>query len=360
MGSFLISCCATNQSISSEEVYVIPIFENIQQLKNEKGLPLQGLDRLTYNTDLYGLLGFIFTGSYYDYGQYEIDWTKPSNKYMLEQYLDFLKEKAVYIEQGENQYHDPAFNPVDLKVDGTNYQEIWEYIHEVIWEGRLFLCKQNYQGGYLYTKVEYFVAHKENMDILLDMYQKRDVSRGYYSSDDVKEFYSKTIEEKALFMFDQYKTELEEEGNHENSLILLQKRLNRSDRIQHFLGESYGNGANVLWRPYEQVRKELVEKHLDNYEDYLDIYKAFVAMKDIVVSLMFCNIVIRPVYYASQDYGNSFGLCFGHWMEQIHKRNIENDNFENYYEDNDIDEDVVLSPEQVKDIIKKDAESFIY
>ena len=358
MGSFLVSCCATNQSISSEEVYVIPIFENIQQLKNEKGLPLQGLDRLTYNTDLYGLLGFIFTGSYYDYGQYEIDWTKPSNKYMLEQYLDFLKEKAVYIEQGENQYHDPAFNPVDLKVDGTNYQEIWEYIHEVIWEGRLFLCKQNYRGGYLYTKVEYFVAHKANMDILLDMYQKRDRSQGYFSSEEEKQFYLKSTEEKAKVLFDEIIQEGLDFHDPEKRLQALMRE--HGDRKIHFFGESYGSDSNVAWRPNKKVKTALVNAYQDKYEDYLDIYKAFVAIKEIVTSLSYCNVIFRPVYYASQDYGNSFGLRFGHWMEQIHKRNIENDNFENYYEDNDIDEDVVLSPEQVKDIIKKDAESFIY
>ena len=358
MGSFLVSCCATNQTISNEEVYVIPIFENVTQVKNEKQIPLFGMDRLTYNTDLYGLLGFIFSGSYYDYGQYEIDWTKPSNKYMLENYLDFLKENAVYIEQGENPYHDPPFNPVDLKVDGTNYQTIWEYIHDVIWEGRLFLRKHNYQGGYLYTKVEYFVAHKANMDILLDMYQKRDRSQGYFSSEEEKQFYLKSTEEKAKVLFDEIIQEGLDAHDPEKRLQALMRE--HGDRKIHFFGESYSRDSNVAWRPSKKVKTALVNAYQDKYEDYLDIYKAFVAIKEIVTSLSYCNIIFRPVYYASQDYGNSFGLRFGHWMEQVHNRNIAEKDFEGYLEDNELDNDVELPTKMKKDIVEKDAKSFYY
>lgn len=358
MGSFLVSCCATNQSISNEEVYVIPIFENIKTVENEKGLPLQGLDRLTYNTDLYGLLGFIFSGSYYDYGRYDIDWNKPSNKYMLENYLKFLKENAVYIEQGSNPYHDPPFNPIDLEVDGTNYQTIWEYIHDVIWEGRLFLRRQNYRGGYLYTKVEYFVAHKPNMDILLDMYQKRDRTRGYYSDEDEKLFYQKSTEEKAKILFDELIQEKLDSDDPEKRLEALMRE--HGDRKIHFFGESYSSDTNVAWRPNKRVKEALVSAYENKYEEYLDIYKAFVTIKEIVICLSYCNIIFRPVYYASQDYGNSFGLRFGHWMEQVQKRNIEQDDFEEYYEDNDIEEDVEISLEKKKEIIGKDAESFVY
>ena len=358
MGSFLVSCCATNQSISGEEVYVIPIFENIKTVENKQGLPLQGLDRLTYNTDLYGLLGFIFSGSYHDYGQYDIDWDKPSNKYMLENYLAFLKKSAVFIEQGENPYHDPPFNPIDLEVDGTNYQAIWEYIHEVIWEGRLFLRKQNYRGGYLYTKVEYFVAHKPNMDILLDMYQNRDRSRGYYFNDDEKEFYLKSTEEKAKILFDELLQEKLDSHDPDKRLQALMRE--HSDRKIHFYGEFYTSDSNVAWRPIKRVKEALVNDYENKYEDYLDIYKAFVSIKEIVTSLSYCNIIFRPVYYASQDYSNSFGLRFGHWMDLIHQRNINNDDFEAYYEEDEVEEDIEISLEKKKEIVAKDAESFVY
>lgn len=361
MGSFLVSCCATNQSICGEDVYVIPIAENVEKIKNNQNLVLQGLGRLTYNTDLYEPLGFLFTGHYDDYGRYDIDWNKTSNKYMLKKYLSFLKENAVYIEQGENKYHDPAFNPVDLEVEGSNYQAIWEYIHDVIWEGRMFLKRHYYQGGWIYTKVEYFIGHKRNMDILLDLYQERDKTNGYYGNPEEKLFYQKTTEEKALVMFNYFKQEHEEEQSEDyDKLEVLTRRLANEDRMHHFLGESLGSGMNVRWRPVERIRKELVVNRLDNYEDYLDIYKAFVTLKEIVISLSYCNVILRPVYYASQDYGNSFGLRFGHWMEQVHNRNIAENDFEGYLEDNELDNDVELSTKMKKDIVEKDAKSFYY
>lgn len=42
------------------------------------------------------------------------------------------------------------------------------------------------------------------------------------------------------------------------------------------------------------------------------------------------------------------------------KGNIEHDDFEHYYEDNNIEEDVEISLEKKKEIVAKDSESFIY
>lgn len=362
MGSFLVSCCATNQSISGEDVYVIPIYENRRTVKNEKNLPLTGLDRLTYNTDLYGLLGVIFTGSYHDYGRYDIDWDLTSNQFMLRKYVEYLKHNSVVIEQGENPYHDPAFNAHTIELT-NNYQEVWEYIHEAIWEGRLYLKLTNYLGDFIYTKVEYFVAHRDNMDILLDMYSRREKNLRYYDGE-AKEFYSKTDDEKAKHLFKQIVEEFKEtledyDGDNEKVIERLTRRISRSDRIQHFFGEGYGDGANVLIRPNNLFKKSLVLEYIKDYDSYLEIYKSLVKIKNIVISLMYCNVIFRPVYYASQDYSNSMGLRYSYWLEQIHKKNVERFDDERDLDD-DEDDDTILSSEEIQIKVIKEVESFNY
>ena len=338
MGSFLVSCCATNQSISNEEVYVIPIYENVEHVESKGEIPLTGLCRLTYNTDLYGLVGFIFTGVYNDYGQYNIDWNKISNRHMLEKYVDFLNKSAINIEQGSNRFHDVPFEIDKLVLTENNHNHIWCYIHEAIWQGRLFIKKQSYPNKTLASGLNYFVAHKDNLDILLDLYNSKQPNNfRYYSSDEEKEFYLKDTEGKAKHLFDEViKKESDKlDPNYDPIKSAVAEHILSDNRLSHFLGDS-GYSDKVACRPNIRTNTELVLKYENDYESYLEIYKAFVTMQDIVISLSYCNIVIRPVYYASQDYSNELGLRFSYWMEKIHKQNVQD--FKEYseaYDEND-------------------------
>lgn len=350
MGSFLVSCCASNQTIrEGGDVYIMPIFENGDIEKGSNGERLQGLSRIIYNTDLYGLLGFIFTGYYNDYGRYVINWDKASNKYMLKNYLEYLQENAVDVEQGENTYHDVPFKPNDLVLT-DNYDEVWDYIHEAIWEGRLFLKRSFYKGGYIYAKVEYFVGHKTSIDILINMYSKRPVEDAYFYSEEAKNFYKKSIKNKSLVLFNEFK-QLSKDISRTSSWA-------RKD-YYHFLGESLNSSENVAWQPHYSIRQNLVQDHLEDFDSYLDIYTAFSTMKDMITSFTYCNVIIRPVYYAGQDYGNDNGNRFLYWMSLVQKQNIkdmmENDHF--YLEDDD-EEEIPLSTFAIKKYIEKTSKNF--
>lgn len=365
MGSFLVSCCVTNQTITEvDEVYIIPIFENKNITKVSKNLSVQGLGRLIYNTGLYGLLGFIFTGTYADYGRYEINWDKKENKYMLEKYLAFLAENSLAIPQGENTFHDVPALVGSLVLTDDNHEEIWNYIHEAIWEGRLFLDKNHYSGGHIYSKVEYFIAKKESVDILLNMYNNKP-EQSYYYSEEYRAFDKLTTEEKAKKLFDDTVVKLDtpvpvlEEDNEESKKLYLAyvREEFSTDNSQplHFLTD---NSFTVAYSLGKYARKELVQSLRNDYETYSKVYNLFATLKNLAISMMHCNIIFRPVYYASQDYGNVLGSRFSYFMTLVHQQNIKRfDNFEEDFDD-EVDDDTYQKQQELQ--LEKYARDFSY
>lgn len=337
MGSFLISCCVTNQTITDgEEVYIIPIHENGEYTEGQGDQLLKGLGRLTYNTDLYGLTGHIFEGTYADYGRYDIDWEKTSNKFMLQRYLTFLSKSAYSMEQGANEYHDVEFKPENLELTPDNHQAVWEYLHEGVWESRAFMVKQTYTSTapkVIANKLEYFIVKKKYADIFINMYRESRLN-AYYYSEEAKEFYTLSLEEKAKRLFDEASTYLAMPNEDENKLTTYLK-ITQDKRYIHFLGENLSD-ASVADRLYKSNQINLVESFNGDFDSFLEVYKAYANIKDLIVAMMYANLYVRPVYYASQDYGNSFGSCFSYLMDIVHQDNI--DKYEEYVEDEDIEE----------------------
>lgn len=178
MGSFLQACCITNQSVKEgEEVYIVPIMENIVGTKVVDNTYLNSINRPVYNTDMFKPLGFIFKGVYADYGRYDIDWDLSENKLMFIYYLNYLKESSLKVEEGENSVHDIPFD-ANLLILNNNYDELWDKIHEAIWEGRLFLKENNYMPNIpnIYCKVHYHISIKHHSNILIDLFSKKSPS----------------------------------------------------------------------------------------------------------------------------------------------------------------------------------------
>ena len=200
MGSFLQACCITNQSVQEgEEVYIIPIMENIESTRVANDKYLNSVKESVYNTDMFKPLGFIFKGVYADYGQYNIDWNLAENKLMFIYYLSYLKKSSLKVEEGENSVHDIPFDATSLVIKDGNYDELWDQIHEAIWEGRLFLRENNYKPNIptIYCKVHYHISIKHHSDILIDLFNKKSPSRYSDFTTEQKTFSSLSIQEQA-------------------------------------------------------------------------------------------------------------------------------------------------------------------
>lgn len=364
MGSFLVSCCVTNQSISTNEpVYVIPIFENNRVLLDEHENKLQYKPRIIYSTDIYGLVGVIFIGFYADYGRFQINWDKEENKYMFRKYVKYLFLYAFSIQKGENPYHDPDFLADKLVLpkdaDEDDYQKLWDYIHEAIWEQRAFVNRPDYVGGKQQSRLEYFVAHKDYTDILIDMYRDQDFKVSIWDKDCHK-FFTSSHEEKAKLLYDQYASRfLNKNPTQEESTAWLVEDM-RSTSDYHFLGQRTSNEVKMLWRPDTQVRKELVEEYLHDFDKFVEVYKSFATLLEMYYAFTYTNVIIRPVYYASQDYGNTFGYRFAYFMNEVRKQIIQDkiDSDSDYYEP---PKDFVGDREDfIENKLDAEAKSFVY
>ena len=90
---------------------------------------------------------------YDDYGQYECDESQPA----YQEFVRFIKEKAIKVEQGENPYHEKEFDP-----ENPEHLE-YEYLMEQVDKGRVQL-KMMGNGCWYYPIVNKFPIHKRVFD----------------------------------------------------------------------------------------------------------------------------------------------------------------------------------------------------
>lgn len=313
MGSFLQACCLTNQTIrESEEVYIIPIIENTKAFKTGEEV-YTGLSESVYNTDLFTPMGFIFTGQYADYGRYDVDFSKTDNKLMMDKFITLLQQDATDIEQGENKYHDVPFKTSEINTE--DYSQAWDYIHEAIWEGRLFV-NHPYRGigdmhKKLQTKVHYFIVSKQHADTLLNMHEEIKVS--YFYDDAHKAYVAMSPEERVKAYMSQIK-ELASTMDQSSTYMKIWK-LDGTKYMHQFLDSTYVYYSWVAL-DFIDLYKEVEETELSK------LYVAVRTLSDLTSAMSLCHVIYRPVHYGTQDYGNTIGIRFCEFMARVNEKNI--------------------------------------
>lgn len=143
MGSFDMACGMSGLSLGGQQpTKMFFIIEN--QYKD-------GFQ--CYSTDLFKFCSFGIDMVYDDYGQYDCDENQPA----YQEFLRFIKERAVYVPQGGNQFHEKEFNP-----ENPEHLE-YEYLMEQIDKHRVRI-KTMGNGCWHELPVSKFPIHKRVFD----------------------------------------------------------------------------------------------------------------------------------------------------------------------------------------------------
>ena len=295
MGSFLMSCSLTHQSLvgDNSEVYLIPCV--LQKNSYSHGLEHSSktVTQPVYVADIFQPIGVMFKATYDDYGLFDLDFEDKSVRIMLYTLLVELQAEAKVLEQGENECHDHAvnFNTLEFSIDLNKGREevtetlkmFWEKLQTIVRQDRLILTSKNYEGVTEESEV-FFVP----------------VIRSY------AEEAFKSIRSYKAFT-DIYKEYLEKETE-----------IFRRDRdIDFYFSCSSELCYSVLGT---SVILDIEQMKTDEYKEYMHmLYK----LKALYVSCYNMNKMLTPMYSPGQDYCNVFGGSYSLLMNKVFQDNIQ-------------------------------------
>ncbi len=341
MGSFLVSCSLTRQSIQEgEEVYIIPIVQQrtYEAIKLADGGTFHSHAHPVYNTDFYQPVGFMFQGTYADYGQYNINWGSVANQKLLEGYYNYLRQHHVPVLQGSNQCHDIPVSLPEVLSEEFQHEAIWEMLHEAVWENRLLIKSNQFSRGSP-VQVEYCVLHKKHTDTLLEMYLNQNIEDTWTGRNDPEytSVFKMNYQDKFLKVFEFRKTRAEELHkliaefdyaectDEEKAKVreyyreLQQYEFPSSSRQFTFFLSSSGGGSLE-----SHIHSSEVEDILNTIDIEIERFNAFTLfhkLRQIIISMDMVNMYPIPVYYASQDYSNAKGLIYAELMRRVQETN---------------------------------------
>lgn len=155
---------------------------------------------LCYPTSIYKFCSFGIDMIYYDYGYYEFDESQPQ----WQEFVRFIKENAIFIPQGDNEYHEREFDPENedhLKKD---------YLFDLMYHNRVKVMYK-WLGEERRLTVHPFPIHKKVFDEVC--LAPRQGWRGLVSVDtivdEITEGYKKNNKEHCEVILDMYKEQLE-------------------------------------------------------------------------------------------------------------------------------------------------------
>lgn len=345
MGSFLVSCNLTKQTIRDHEpVYIIPIVQQRRYtpITLEDGTTFNTHGSLVYNTDFYQPVGYMFEGTYNDYGLYFINWEQEANVKMLGNYFEYLQKYHYKVEEGSNSYHEKAVDFSEVNFNDSDPETIWEMIHEAIWQQRLLIPSNPY-GKPTPVQVEYCVLHKEHADILLQMQHQQEIDS--YTATHLPEvarvdklstkekfeqvFYANLLEiaecEAAVANLNAQAPLTDEQDEERDKLISklmdLKYPNSRSRKSHFFLGSQLGSSLS------SHISTNEIQQTIDAISSVEQKEKAFTLFHHLYLlirAMDMVNTYPSPVYYAGQDYGNVKGHIFAELLRRVQESNKQN------------------------------------
>lgn len=336
MGSFNTSCMVSQQTIvPGAHAVILPIsqqatYNPVELVKNGKELSQYGFAHTScYPTAFWGYAGPMIRGEYDDYGRFEL-FDTPENQNNLVSFFNTLLKDAFTTKQGENQYHDHAFDIHAIYDSKKEYSfeelvAIWEKVWDVSQENRLFAS--DYKGHP--RNLQFGVVHQAAADHLINSVEKSKSYSGQsyeqktYFADYVQNYFKRTIE-----ILDS----MPEMNGNKMTFFAIQL----ASLSNYRLGEQEGCYLSHHYDSYKEVIEIIKAADITGQElpsetvDALfEVFEAQIQHRYLHVGLDSFNIKLSPMVYASQDYDNSMGKSFAKMIKtvsaQVNKQIKDND-----------------------------------
>lgn len=317
MGSFLMACGLTNQVIKEDdEVYVIPIVENKHYSptklklvdKEDEKFNYYPNKRVCYPTDNYALLGFIFSAKAEDYGNYDIDWSKQSNKHMLEFFNEYIINNAIPLSESDK------LNKENFVVNTEeDYTKVWSHIEKLVWDYELVIKHKNLRTSNVFSNISFYVVHKKAFDYIVDNIKTE--NRVYGCSKDSPEEIE--LERKIAFgtidqqfdLFVKYLYNLQNVPIPVTQETMLFHFFYENALNTYLFKEGHGTSFYALSRSFFYINFKLIARSNppEYFEQYREFFKQTFKLLEFAISLFEYNCTPKPVEYAGQDYSNEQG-----------------------------------------------------
>ena len=312
MGSFNTTCFVSQQTIvPGAKCIILPIiqqstYDEIQLISPDKSFETSVLGHAhttCYPTCFWGYYAPLITGTYYDYGKFEID-NSGENIQSLKFLFNKLLKDSFKTKQGENEYHDHAFDMSSLYSSDTEYSfeqliGIWDEIWMVTSEHRLFVRNYKHQP----RSFQFAVMHQKSAEYLINMVSNEKSWDGmsYHQFN----YFQNYIKSKLVKFVDETKDIPPE---------LLEFVFWRIESLDGYrVGDSEGSFISSLYcspNGVIDILQTMVTGDLSKMNELFDLYKTQLDHRYIHHGLDDLNIKLSPMVYASQDYSNDLGSAF--------------------------------------------------
>lgn len=326
MGSFNTACMVSQQVIvPGVEVFILPIHQQatyrpVELVKNGKEISQYGFAHTTcYPTAFWGYSGPIIRGKYDDYGRFDLIDT-PDNTINLVSFFNHLIADSYNTKQGENEYHDHAFDIHSIYNPKQTYsfaelETIWTSVWDVAQENRIFVRNYNDQP----RNLQFAVIHHAAADYLINFVSKFTSYRA--ESYEQKVYFTKYITEqlaKVILIFKK-KKELGDIFSFFASQLASLSNYGIGDQEGAHISSRYDN-----WNPIMDVIENFTANNPDTEEpstelidELFELFKTQIQHRYIHVGLDHLNIKLSPMIYASQDYDNSSGKAYAKMIRTV-------------------------------------------
>lgn len=319
MGSFNTTCFVSQQTIvPGAKCIILPIiqqstYDEIQLISPNNSFETSVLGHAhttCYPTCFWGYYGPLITGKYYDYGKFEID-NSLENIQSLKFLFNKLLKDSFKTKQGDNEYHDVAFDMSSLYSPETEYSfeqliRICDEIWMVTMKYRLFV--RNYKHNA--RQLQFAVMHESAAKYLINMVSNEKSWDGmsYHQFN----YFENFVKSKLVKFVDETKEVPPE---------LLEFVFWRIESLDGYrIGDSEGSNISSLYRSplgVLGILQTMANGDFSKMPELFNLYKTHLDHRYIHRGLDDLNVKLSPMVYASQDYSNDIGSAFFEMVKTV-------------------------------------------
>lgn len=330
MGSFNTTCFASQQTIVPQaECFIFPIMQQATyseiEITDQKDNTFEkwGVAHTTCYPDCFwDYAGPIIKGTYYDYGQFKLSEDEQNIQALITLFND-LEHRCYQTKQGENKYHDIAFNFRELYQSKNTYnfeqlEDIWNKLQVAIDKNRVFLSDYNGQP----RQFQIAVMHKSTADYLSTMIeQKSNYKKQSYVK---KEYFKYYITESLKNIMVAVENSTRKLNNEFIYSLLMMKVSSLEDfnvGSNTHLSNVYDNYAQIN-QIFESFKDQIINKQLSDefIEALMNALQLQIDHLYVHAGLDTLNVKVTPMVYADQDYSNEIGKDYLKMIKAVNKQ----------------------------------------
>ncbi len=338
MGSFNTRCFASQQTIVPGAVArIIPIIrqstyspvdvcahDNVNVISS-----ISGASHSTcYSDAFWSIYSPLLQGEYSDYGRFTL-FDIPENTHYLQILFNKLYQESLITKQGENEYHEKAFNMRELydpkkKYSFDELQVIFDNVWELASNYRIFM--QNHRGV---QNTAFAVVSEVAFQEMVRMYE----SLKSYSGES---YGRQPMFEREFAPFFKALEELESMDQAMRLHFMLDRPFRERNEAHTSLGYSYG--VDIFDDNIQKTIKEYLEHRDINVVKafFFNAYMPFYEIKGFLFGLENFELKVQPMIYAGQDYHNAIGKNYASFVQRVSAQICANID----YEDDDLEDDL--------------------